>query len=298
MQVSFDSYKVFYITAKNKSITQAAKELYVTQPTVTHCIQKLEEELGCALFIRGKKGVKLTPEGKILYKRISIACEEIWKAENDMKALKEFKKGEILLGASETTLHYFLLPHLKKYKKKYPNIRMKIHNSTTQKMLDSIRNDELDCGILVFPEEYDDNEGVEIMTLATFQDIAIVGNEYKELAESNISLKDLVSYPIISLQDTTMTNWTFREIFKQYNLDLNPDIELATTDLIVPTVSNDLGIGFVPEYFADEALKRKEVFKLNLIEKIPRRKICLVYKLNKPQSKAVEAFIEGIKESV
>lgn len=297
MEVSFDSYKVFYITAKNKSITLAAKELYVTQPTVTHCIQKLEEELGCVLFIRGKKGVKLTPEGKVLYKHVSIACEEIWKAENDMKALKEFKKGEILLGASETTLHYFLLPHLKRYKKKYPSIRLKIHNSNTRRMLDAIRNDELDCGILVFPGEYNE-EGIEIITLDTFRDIAIVGNEYKELAERSISLKDLVEYPIISLENATMTNWTFREIFKQYNLDLKPDIELATTDLIVPTVSNDLGIGFVPEYFASEALKKNEIFRLNLVEEIPRRKICLVYKLDKPQSIAVEAFIRCIKESL
>ena len=297
MQVSFDSYKVFYITAKNKSITMAAKELYVTQPTVTHCIQKLEEELGCALFIRGKKGVKLTPEGKVLYKHVSIACEEIWKAENDMNALKEFKKGEILLGASETTLHFFLLPHLKRYKKKYPSIRLKIHNSNTRHMLDAIRNDELDCGILVFPGEYNE-EGIEIITLDTFQDIAIVGNEYKELAEHSISLKDLIEYPIISLENATMTNWTFREIFKQYNLDLKPDIELATTDLIVPTVSNDLGIGFVPEYFASEALKKNEIFRLNLVEEIPRRKICLVYKLAKPQSIAVEAFIRCIKESL
>ena len=297
MQVSFDSYKVFYITAKNKSITMAAKELYVTQPTVTHCIQKLEDELGCVLFIRGKKGVKLTPEGKVLYKHVSIACEEIWKAENDMNALKEFKKGEILLGASETTLHFFLLPHLKRYKKKYPSIRLKIHNSNTRHMLDAIRNDELDCGILVFPGEYNE-EGIEIITLDTFQDIAIVGNEYKELAEHSISLKDLIEYPIISLENATMTNWTFREIFKQYNLDLNPDIELATTDLIVPTVSNDLGIGFVPEYFASEALKKNEIFRLNLVEEIPRRKICLVYKLDKPQSIAVEAFIRCIKESL
>ena len=297
MQVSFDSYKVFYITAKNKSITMAAKELYVTQPTVTHCIQKLEEELGCTLFIRGKKGVKLTPEGKVLYKHVSIACEEIWKAENDMNALKEFKKGEILLGASETTLHFFLLPHLKRYKKKYPSIRLKIHNSNTRHMLDAIRNDELDCGILVFPGEYNE-EGIEIITLDTFQDIAIVGNEYKELAEHSISLKDLIEYPIISLENATMTNWTFREIFKQYNLDLKPDIELATTDLIVPTVSNDLGIGFVPEYFASEALKKNEIFRLNLVEEIPRRKICLVYKLDKPQSIAVEAFIRCIKESL
>lgn len=297
MQISFDSYKVFYITAKNKSITQAAKELYVTQPTVTHCIQKLEEELGFTLFIRGKKGVKLTPEGKVLYKRISVACEEIWKAESDMKALKEFEKGEILLGASETTLHYFLLPHLKKYKKRYPSIRLKIKNSNTRSMLAQIRNDELDCGILVFPDEYEE-EGIEIITLTTFQDIAIVGNEYKELSKSKVSLKSLTSYPIISLENATLTNLTFRELFKQHNLNLNPDIEIATTDLIVPTVSNDLGIGFVPEYFASEALRKGDIFKLNLVEEIPRRKICLVYNLDKPRSIAVEAFIKCIKESL
>lgn len=296
MQISFDSYKVFYITAKNSSITEAAKELFVTQPTVTHCIQKLEDELDCVLFIRGKKGVKLTPEGKILYKHISVACEEIWKAEHDIKALKEYKKGEILLGASETTLHYYLFPYLKKYKNKYPNIKIKIQNSNTGSTLNAIRKDELDCGILVFPYKYNE-DGVEIKTLQTFQDIAIVGNEYKHLAKKPITLKELSSYPIISLENATMTNWTFKKLFKEYNLDLKPDIELATTDLIVPTVANDLGIGFVPEFFATDSLQKKEIFKLNLVEPIPKRRICLVYKIDRPRSMAVEAFIKCIKES-
>lgn len=294
MQVSFDSYKVFYITAKSNSITAAAEELYVTQPTVTHCIQKLEKELGCVLFIRGKKGVKLTPEGKILYNHISVACEEIWKAEEDIRALKEFKKGEILIGASETTLHHYLFPYLKEYKKKYPNIKIKIQNSTTRSTLNAIHKDELDCGILVFPEQYSE-DGIEMKTLETFQDIAIAGSKYEELSKKTITLEELSSYPIISLENATMTNLTFKKLFKQYNVDLKPDIELATTDLVVPAVANDLGIGFVPEFFATEALKKKQIFKLNLVKDFPKRKICLVYKIDKPLSMAVEAFIDCIK---
>jgi DNA-binding transcriptional LysR family regulator len=297
MSVSFDAYKVFYVTVKNESITAAAKELYVTQPTVTHCIQKLEEDLGCVLFIRGKKGVELTPGGKILYHHVAIACEQIWIAENEMNQLKEFKKGEIALGASETTLHHFLFPYLKKYKQKYPNVRLKIHNSSTPSMLDSIRENKLDCGILVFPLGYKE-EGIEIKNLVKFQDIVIVGKEYKELAKVPVSLKDLVPYPIIGMGKETMTNQMLQELFKQHHLDLKPDIELATTDLIVPTVANDLGIGFVPEAFAKEALIRKEIFQLDLLENIPQRSICLVYKVGKPQSIAVEAFMDSIKESV
>jgi DNA-binding transcriptional LysR family regulator len=297
MSVSFDAYKVFYITAKNESITAAAKELYVTQPTVTHCIQKMEEELGCVLFIRGKKGVELTPEGKILYHHVAIACEQIWEAEHDMKQLKELKKGEIALGASETTLHHYLFPYLKKYKRMYPNIRLKIHNSSTPSMLDLIRENKLDCGILVFPLGYKE-EGIEIKPLIEFQDIAIVGMEYKELAKGPVSLKDLVTYPMISMEKGTMTSQILKEFFKQHQLDLKPDIELATTDLIVPSVANNLGIGFVPEAFAKEALNRKEILQLDLVENIPHRSICLAYKVGRPKSMAVEAFMESIQETV
>ncbi|WP_294155407.1 LysR family transcriptional regulator [uncultured Clostridium sp.] len=293
MLASFDSYRVFYITAKNESITAAAKELYVTQPTVTHCIQKLEKELGCTLFIRGKKGVKLTSEGNTLYKHVSVAYNEIMTAENEINMLKKFKKGEIVLGASETTLHHVLFPYLKRYKQKYPNVRMKIHNSSTPDMLEAVRSNKLDCAILVFPIDYQE-EGLAINTMTLFQDIAIGGTDYEELGNSPVSLKDLNEYPIITISKGTSTNSILKEIFKQNNLELKPDIELATTDLVVPTVANNLGIGFVPEFFAEESLKKKEIIKIDLIENIPKRKICLVYKVGKPKSIAVDAFIQSI----
>ena len=292
MLVSFDSYKVFYIVAKNKSITAAAKELFVTQPTVTHCIQKLEEELGCVLFIRGKKGVKLTAEGDKLYEHVSIAYNHIVQAEKEINELKMFKKGEITLGASETTLHNFLFPHLKKYKEKYPNIQLKIHNSTTPSMLEALRNNKLDCAVLVFPLSYSE-DGFEIHTLTCFQDIAIAGMEYSKLENIPLKLKDINEYPIITMAKGTMTNMILKKIFSEHDLVLKSDIELATTDLIVPTVVNNLGIGFVPEFFAEESLKRKEIIKLNLIDEIPKRRICLVYKSGRIKSIAVKAFIDS-----
>ena len=65
MGVSFDSYKTFYYVAKFRSFTEAAKALYVTQPTVTHAIQMLEKELDCILFQRSRKGVSLTRESRL-----------------------------------------------------------------------------------------------------------------------------------------------------------------------------------------------------------------------------------------
>lgn len=110
MGVSFDSYKTFYYVAKFRSFTEAARALYVTQPTVTHAIQMLEKELDCILFQRSRKGVSLTPEAAMLYEHVKAACEHIFEAENALKAKKELLEGQIRIGAGETTLHFFCFP--------------------------------------------------------------------------------------------------------------------------------------------------------------------------------------------
>lgn len=71
MNISYDSYRVFYYAAKYRSFSQAAAALYSNQPNVTRMIRKLESELGCALFFRSPQGVRLTPEGEKLYTHIT-----------------------------------------------------------------------------------------------------------------------------------------------------------------------------------------------------------------------------------
>ena len=73
MNISYDSYRVFYYAAKYKSFSQAAAALYSNQPNVTRTIHRLEAELCCSLFSRSPQGVKLTPEGEKLYAHIAAA---------------------------------------------------------------------------------------------------------------------------------------------------------------------------------------------------------------------------------
>ena len=80
MNISYDSYRVFYYAAKYRSFSQAAAALYSNQPNVTRMIRKLESELGCALFFRSPQGVRLTPEGEKLYTHIAVAPTRACKA--------------------------------------------------------------------------------------------------------------------------------------------------------------------------------------------------------------------------
>ena len=280
--MNFDLYKTFYFVGKCGSITSAAKALYVTQPSVSHAIQTLERELDCRLLIRSQKGVEFTPEGKQFYLSVAKACETIFKAEQKLEASKNLSEGLITIGASETTLHHFLMPYLADFRKNYPNIRLKLFNSSTPQMLHSLLNGTYR------------QEELSVTHLSDFQDYFIAGNDFSRLKDRKISLEELLNYPLVSMEKSTLTRNFFDQVFASHGLDPEPDIELATTDLIVPVVAGGLGIGMVPEPFAKDALSQGLIFRLNIKEKIPRREICLIKKKKAPLSLSGEAFIKGL----
>ena len=98
--VPLNLYKIFYYVAINKNITKTAKLLYVSQPSITQAIKKLEEILGVQLIVRTKKGIFLTNEGEILFNYVKISMDAIFNAEQRMIEMKNMKYGTISVGAS------------------------------------------------------------------------------------------------------------------------------------------------------------------------------------------------------
>lgn len=290
LSANFESYKVFYYVAKYKNITAAAKALFLTQPTVSHCIQGLENELGCTLFLRSQKGVTLTHEGSLLYEHVSIACEHIFKAEEKINAVNSLSEGLIRIGASETTLHHFLLPYLKDFRLKHSKIKLQIANNNTPSTIAALKSGLIDVAILVMAIDEKDS-ALTITKLASFQYVAIASDVFSELKDKPVAVKDLLNYPLICMEPGTFTRQFLDKYFLANNYELKPDIELATADLITPMVKNDLGIGFAPFEFAQESLDNKTVFRLNLIQEIPPCEICAIYNNTRPLSIASQKFL-------
>ena len=107
MNISFELYRVFYIVAKVKSISSAAKELYISQPAVSRSIKQLEEKLGKQLFLRTPRGMQLTHEGELLFKYIEQAYNLISIAENKFIELQHIVDGEVRVGVS--TVYVYLI---------------------------------------------------------------------------------------------------------------------------------------------------------------------------------------------
>ena len=109
MQTNLEYYKIFYYVSKYNSISLAAEALSISQPAVSQAIKHLEKDLGCALFVRMAKGVRLTKEGEMLFSYVERGYEAILSGEKRLLEMLNLEKGEICIGASDMTLKYYLL---------------------------------------------------------------------------------------------------------------------------------------------------------------------------------------------
>ncbi|MBQ4629167.1 MAG: LysR family transcriptional regulator [Clostridia bacterium] len=275
MNISYDHYKVFYYVAKYGSFTQAADALFLNQPNLTRTVKLLENELGCTLFVRSNKGVRLTEEGERLYEHISAAFDHIQAGEEEIAANRSLQKGLVSIGATEIALRIVLLPILNQYRSRYPNVRIKISNVSTPQALAMLKDGLLDLAFVTTPFG-SDNELSE-KELLSFNEIAVCGESFSELANRPLPLSEIINYPLISMGTRTSTYEFYSHLFLKYGLSFSPDIEAATADQILPLVEYNLGVSFVPETFFTEN-KRQGVYNLNLEEEIPERSVCLIKK--------------------
>lgn len=284
MNINYEYYRIFYYVAEYKNLTQAAKVLHNSQPNISRTIKILENEFGCSLIIRSNRGISLTPEGKKLYAHVREAVNQIQLAEEELADSASLKAGCVTIGASETALRMLVLPVLQSFKRHYPEIRIRILNHLTNQAVESVKNKDADFAVVTTPQNIE--KPLISYPLIHFQDVLLGGPSYFKFHGKKQKLKELISYPLICLGEDTITYEFYEKFYHRYGLMFKPELQAATTDQILPIIKNDLGIGYVPEIFAADALEKGEVCCISLTEEIPQRQICFVENQRHPLSVA------------
>lgn len=289
MDSNFEYYKVFYYVSKYENLTKAASVLKTSQPAVTRTIHNLENELGCRLFTRSKTGMKLTPEGQAFYEYVAAGCAQFFKGESALANLISLENGTIYISATETALHCYLFAAMEAFNRRYPNVHFKILNNSTTDSVSAVKQGKVDLAFV--SATFQVSAPLKMKVLREYRDILIGGRRFQALSGKEVSLERLSSCPWISLTSETITRNFLNAYFATHGLRFAPEMELATTDLILPAVRHNLGIGFVPEEFAAEDLKNKTVFEIHVTETLPERNILLIYDSEYPQSIAAKEFL-------
>ena len=275
MNINYEYYRVFYYVAKFGSFTQAADALLNSQPNVTRTIRNLERELGCTLFLRTNRQVRLTAEGEALYRHVAVAVEQLNAAEEEIAQGQGLDGGILRIAATEVALRTTLLPVLKLFRSRYPSVHIKLMNDTTPAAIRDLEAGMADLAVVTAPAAIP--QGLRILPLVEIHEVAVGGTAFAELAREPVGLEKLVKCPIISLGEQTGTYGFYTRFFAEHRLIFSPEIEAATADQILPMVKANLGIGFVPLLFLQEEDAGSTIFPIKLIDEIPPRRICLLH---------------------
>ena len=273
MNISYDYYRVFYYVAKYRSFTGAARALMNNQPNITRMMKKLEDELGCTLFIRQRHGVSLTPEGKKLYAHVAVAFEHILSGEQEIMRDKSLQTGIVTIAASEIALHCILLPILKKYRKAYPGVRIRILNYSTPQAIDILKKGLTDFAIITEP--FDAPAGISSKVLRNIQEVPVCSSAVSLSTGTLLTDGQLNKYPLIGLGEGTSSFTFYSDYFNRLGLSFSPDVEAATADQILPMIKSDLGIGFVPTDFLEKE-DMEHLIILDMEPPVPKRNICML----------------------
>ena len=270
MNINFELYRIFYTVANHGNITKASEELMISQPAISKSIKNLEEQLGGTLFIRTKRGVILTDEGKEFYKYIKQAMEYIQNAESKFTDLINLETGSIKIGISTTLTKEFLLPFLDIFHAKYPNINIEINTDITNELIPKLRNGLIDMIILNLAKNHY-GEDIEILKIKEIHDCFVCNKSFSELLNRKVSIKELAKYPLILLPKGANTRMFVDNLASNHGVTLKPNIELASIALNVEFARIGLGISYVTKEYITKNLQDEDLYEIDLEEEIPAR---------------------------
>jgi len=290
--MNFHQLHIFNVVAKNRSYSKAAAELFLSQPTVSVHLQKLEQELGMELFEQLGRNIYLTDAGRMLYgytQKIFALAEE---AERALEELQGLHKGRVRLGASSTPGIYYLPQLLGKFKDDYPGIELILDVGNSSEIAKKVLSNQLD--IAVIGEQAMDADLVA-EPFWTDRLLLILSPQNPLLQKSTITLEDVARQQFILREPGSSTRQVIEAAFAREGIHLKVAMEFASTDGIKHAVAANLGVSIVSEL----AVHLCEQTGLVVVREIPdleiKREFVLVYHKDKHLSPLTQTFIKAIK---
>ena len=224
-----------------------------------------------------------------MLKHIEPAMNLIRRGENQLLEANTLGGGQLRIGASDTICRYYLVSYLKEFHRRYPKVHIKVNNQTSIACARLLESGQVDFCITNYP-----NSGLSnthnVRIIREFHDVFVANEEYHHLKNQKIHLSQLQDCPILMLDRKSTTSEFLHSLFQRHQLDLVPEIELGSNDLLIDLARIGLGIAFVPDYCVPGNLSN--LFVLDLQEPIPARQLVVAYNENLPLSQAAKQFMD------
>lgn len=295
-QMKFQYLTTFITVLKTGSFSAAAKELEISQGTVSNHIAALESYLDAQVFKRTIKGVELTEAGKILQESTEKILKEVENAKAIISATKSGYYGEIKIAASTIPGEHIIPRLISEFQSNYPTVKFKIKVADSLASLRSLEANEIDFAVVGSLKGYE--EKIDTLEIGEEELVLIVPSNHELASQKSIKLENVLNYPLINREENSGTRVETKKMFEKLGIafsDLKTTLELGSTESVMTAVSEGRGISIISSIAARKAEAAGLVKIIKITDANSTRKFYIA-KQKKKLSKTAETFWSFCKE--
>lgn len=252
MDLNLNNYKIFYEVAKCKNITKASGNLFISQPAVSQVIKKLEEDLGCILFVRSQKGMALTDIGKAIFAQVETSLNRLNSITEIISKENGLLVGKLKIGAGSNIARATICKPVADFTKNHPYVEIAIYENVQTKMIDMLNSGELQVVITQKNKDID------------MPFISLLTTNYLFVKSKNCNLEKF-----ILITQGSYTHSIFKNFIEENNLTGVPTMEVAGYKTALELARLGVGTTLVPEYLVADDIKNGNLEQIYTSHKLP-----------------------------
>jgi DNA-binding transcriptional LysR family regulator len=285
--------RAFCAVAKSGKMTDAAEQLFLSQPAISLQVRALERELDTVLFERHGPKITLTREGQELLEiaRPLVDGLDTLNARFNQQMKGDLESGEVIIAAGESTIIYLLPRLVEMFRKRHPNIHLQLRNVTGRDGLAMIRDDEVDLAI---GSMLDVPSDISYQPVYSFEPALILPLGHPLAERKRVSIEDIAPYGLI-LPPRRLTTWRMVDrVFQKHQVPFNVTLEVGGWEVIKRYVELGFGVSIVTGICLKDDDK---LIAINMSNYFPKRSYGTVMRRGKHLSAQARAFLEVAEES-
>lgn len=292
---NFNLYRYFIVISQEQNITKASEILHISQPALSFSIKQLEEDVGCRLFKRENKGVKLTLEGRLLYDKVYPLIDSLERLDHFANDLKLLKEGILRIGANSANCNQIIETYLQKFAWQYKNIRIQMVRKEQNQLIELLEKGDLD---IIFVDKYNfPNHFSLIKEYPVYYQLIGNGQYYNQFKNIKIDDDNFPKDEIILPNENNRSRKFILDFLSDHNIKFTPKYELDSYVLLYDFVKMGLGVAFVNLEYYKNQIKKDDVFILSPFLKVKAREFVILENKNY-QNFAKNKFLEIVKEEI
>ncbi len=283
--------QVFYSVARHLSFTKAAEALHMTQPAVTFQVRQLEEQFNTRLFDRTHNRINLTEAGDRVYHYAKQIFELYSRMEGEIRALTGEVSGVVIIGASTTIAEYMLPSLLGAFKRKFPDVAIRLRVSNTDGIVAMVEDNEIDLGVVEAPVS---NKSLVVEVCRIDQLVAVLPPEHELAGRASLPVADVLKYPFIAREEGSGTREVTFDYLRGAGLepaDLTVVMELGSPESIKGAIEAGMGISILSRSTIGKELKLRTLTCVELDPPL-ERPFSFVHQKQKFRARAIEELLD------